>query len=121
MREHEAALARDGRAACGCRPAEVPARVAALAKEVRELKKQLSAAPRSGGVTAEQLLADAGEVGGVRVVVAEVPGADANAMRQLIDQLRKTASPVAVLLGSGGRRQGDARGRHQPRPASSAA
>ena len=48
--------------------------------------------------------------------MAEAPGADADAMRQLIDQLRKTASPVAVLLG-GRRRQGDARGRHQPRSA----
>ena len=33
-------------------------------------------------------------------VVAETPGADANLMRQLIDQMRKTASPVAVLLAS---------------------
>ena len=51
-------------------------------------------------ITAERLLADAREIGGVRVVVAPTPEADANAMRQLIDQLRKTASPVAVLLGS---------------------
>jgi alanyl-tRNA synthetase len=82
--------------------AEVPHRVAALAKEVRELKKQLSSAPKTGGVTAENLLASATEQGGVKVVVAEAPEADANQMRQLIDQLRKTVSPVAVLLGSAG-------------------
>ncbi len=81
---------------------EIPHRVAALAKEVRELKKQLSSAPKAGGVTAEKLLGEAVEQGGVRVVVAEAPQADANQMRQLIDQLRKTASPVAVLLGSAG-------------------
>ena len=40
----------------------------------------------------------------MRVVVAEVPGADADAMRQLIDQLRKKASPMAVLLGQPRRR-----------------
>ncbi|MBI3838293.1 MAG: alanine--tRNA ligase [Planctomycetia bacterium] len=81
-------------------PGEVPARVAALTKELRDLKKQLSSAPRAGEVTAEKLLSGASEVGGVRIVVSEAPGADANAMRQLIDQLRKTAAPVAVLLGS---------------------
>jgi alanyl-tRNA synthetase len=82
-------------------PAEVPARVAAVVKELRDLKKQMSNAPRPGGVTADKLLAEAERVGDVRVVVSVAPGADAGAMRQLIDQLRKTASPVAVLLGSG--------------------
>jgi alanyl-tRNA synthetase len=81
-------------------PAEVPRRVAALAKELRDLRKQAASAPRAGGVTADSLLADAAEVGGVKIVVAEVPNADAGAMRHLIDQLRKTAGPVAVLLGS---------------------
>jgi len=79
--------------------AEVPHRVAALVKEVKDLKKHKSAAGPSG-VTSEKLLEGAKEQGGVRVVVAEAPGADANGMRQLIDQLRKTASPVAVLLGA---------------------
>ena len=80
-------------------PAEVPARVAAMVKELRELKKHSS--PKGAGeVSAEKLLAEAADVGGVRVVVAEAPGADAGMMRQLIDQLRKQASPIAVLLGS---------------------
>ena len=80
-------------------PAEVPHRVAALVKELRELKKH-AASKGSSEVSAEKLLAEAAEIGGVRVVVAEAPGADANTMRQLIDQLRKQASPIAVLLGS---------------------
>jgi alanyl-tRNA synthetase len=101
VRKHEAAL-HETAAILRVPPAEVPARVAALAKEVRELKKQMTAAPRPGAVTAEALLADAAQQGDVKVVVAEAPGADANAMRQLIDQLRKAASPVAVLLGSAG-------------------
>lgn len=79
---------------------EVPARVAAMAKEIRDLKKQLSSSGKSGEVSADQLLAGAVDVKGTRVIVAEAPGADAGVMRQLIDQLRKTASPVAVLLGS---------------------
>ncbi len=99
MRKNEAALA-DTAALLRVPPAEVPQRVAALAKELRELKKQLASAPRAGAITAERLLASAVDAGGVKVVVAEAPDADANLMRQLIDQLRKTASPVAVLLGS---------------------
>jgi alanyl-tRNA synthetase len=101
VRQQEAALAETA-SLLRIPPSDVPERVAALAKELRDLKKQLASAPRAGGVTAEKLLAGAAEVGGVKVVVSEAPGADAGVMRQLIDQLRKTASPVAVLLGSGG-------------------
>ncbi|MEX2114820.1 MAG: alanine--tRNA ligase-related protein, partial [Pirellulales bacterium] len=99
VREHEAALAETA-ALLRVPATEVPRRVAALAKELRDLKKQAAAAPRAGGVTAEALLAEATDVGGVKIVVAEVPDGDAGTMRQLIDQLRKTAGTVAVLLGS---------------------
>jgi alanyl-tRNA synthetase len=99
VRQQEAALAETA-ALLRVPASEVPARVASLVKEVRELKKQHASAPRAGGVTAETLLAGASEQAGVKIVVAEAPGADAGAMRQLIDQLRKAASPVAVLLGS---------------------
>jgi alanyl-tRNA synthetase len=100
VRDHERALSETA-ALLRVPVAEVPARVAALAKELRDLKKQVSAAPRAGGVTADTLLANAVEMAGVKVVVAEAPGGDAGTMRQLIDQLRKTVSPVAVLLGAG--------------------
>jgi alanyl-tRNA synthetase len=99
MRAAEATLAETA-ALLKIPPAEVPHRVAALAKEVRDLKKQAASAPRAGGITAETLLAEAISTGGVKVIVAQAPDADAGAMRQWIDQLRKTASPVAVLLGS---------------------
>lgn len=99
IRQHEAAL-HETAMALRAPIAEVPQRVAALVKEVRELKKQLAHSGKSGEVSADQLLADAVEVNGARVIVAEAPGADAGVMRQLIDQLRRKASPVAVLLGS---------------------
>ena len=79
--------------------ADVPQRLAALVKELKDLKKAKPAAA-AAGVTPEELLAAAAEVGGVRVVVADMQGGDANAMRQAIDQLRRKASPIAVLLGS---------------------
>jgi alanyl-tRNA synthetase len=79
---------------------EVPDRVAALAKEVRELKKQLAAGARQGAVSTEQLLEAATDLAGVKVVVAEVPGANSGVLREHIDQLRRKASPIAVLLAS---------------------
>jgi alanyl-tRNA synthetase len=79
--------------------AEVPQRLAAVLKELRELKKAKPAAAVAG-VTPEALLAAAAEVGGARVVVADMQGGDAAAMRQAIDLLRRKASPIAVLLGS---------------------
>jgi len=79
--------------------ADVPQRLATVVKELKELKKA-KPATAAAGVTPEALLAGAVEVGGARVVVADMQGGDANAMRQAIDQLRRKASPIAVLLGS---------------------
>jgi alanyl-tRNA synthetase len=78
---------------------EVPHRLAAVVKELRDLKKARPAAA-PGGVTPDDLLAAALDVGGTRVVVADMQGGDAGAMRQCIDQLRRKGSPIAVLLGS---------------------
>jgi alanyl-tRNA synthetase len=79
--------------------ADVPQRLATVVKELKELKKAKPAAA-AAGVTPETLLAAAVDVGGARVVVADMQGGDAGAMRQAIDQLRRKASPIAVLLGS---------------------
>jgi alanyl-tRNA synthetase len=78
---------------------EVADRVASLAKEVRQLKKQQSAAPK-GGQSLDQMIAEAADVGGVKVIVAEVPTAGPQVLRQMIDQLRKKVSPVAVFFAS---------------------
>ena len=63
---------------------------------MRQLKKQAAAGPRSG-LSVDQMIAAAADVGGVKVVIAEVPGGP-NELRQMIDQLRRKAAPVAVLL-----------------------
>jgi len=76
---------------------ELPHRLGAVVKELRDLKK---AKPAAAGASPDDLLAHAIDVGGTRVVVAEATGSDAGAMRQCIDQLRRKASPIAVLLGA---------------------
>jgi len=79
--------------------AELPHRLAALAKELKDLKKSKPAAAATA-LSVEELLAAAPEVAGARIVVADARGGDAAAMRHCIDQLRRKASPIAVFLGS---------------------
>jgi alanyl-tRNA synthetase len=76
---------------------ELSHRLTAVVKELRDLKKAKPAAA-AAGTSPDDLLARAVDVGGTRVVVAEAKGCDAGAMRQCIDQLRRKASPIAVLL-----------------------
>jgi alanyl-tRNA synthetase len=98
VQRNEAALSRAA-VALRIRPEELPERVEAMAKEIKQLRKQLASGPKAGGVSVEQLIAGAVDVGGTRVVVAEVPEAGPNDLRQLIDQLRRKSAPVAVMLG----------------------
>jgi alanyl-tRNA synthetase len=79
---------------------DVPTRVAALLKDAVSLRQQAAAGPDEDAISADALLEAAVEVDGVKVIVAEAPGASPNVMRQLIDQLRKKAAPVAILLAS---------------------
>ncbi|MHB8903075.1 MAG: DHHA1 domain-containing protein, partial [Thermoguttaceae bacterium] len=83
--------------------AELPGRIEAMAKELRELKKKAGGAA-SDPLSIGKLLDDAVTVAGVKVIAAEVPGANPNVLRQLIDQLRRKVSPVAAMLAS---KQGD--------------
>lgn len=85
-------------------PLAVPQRITALQGEVASFEKQLAERSAAGPLSGETLLESAEQVGGVTVVVTEVPGVDGNLMRQLIDQVRVKAAPSAVLLAS---RQGD--------------
>jgi alanyl-tRNA synthetase len=78
---------------------DLPDRVEALAKQVRELQKKAAALPKAGAGI-EQLVSNAVEIAGVKIVAADVPGGTPQSMRDLIDQLRRKVAPVAVLLGA---------------------
>ena len=98
FRQAEGVLA-ESAAALKVPAAELPARLAGVVKELKELKK--SKAPAAGAtLSTDELLAAAATIDGTRIVVADARGSDAAAMRQCIDQLRRKASPIAVLLGS---------------------
>jgi alanyl-tRNA synthetase len=78
---------------------ELPDRVENLAKQIKQLQKQAASGPKADGVGVDQLIASATEVAGVKIVAAEVPGGTPQSFRELIDQLRRKAAPIAVLLG----------------------
>ena len=79
---------------------EVPDRIRGLLAEVAALREQLAAREEVGAISAADLLARAEVVKGIKVVIADLPLSNSNLMRQLIDQIRKTASPCAIFLAS---------------------
>jgi alanyl-tRNA synthetase len=81
-------------------PLEVPQRLAAIQADVAALEQQLAERSAAGPLSGETLLKSAEQVGDVAVIVAEVPGVEANLMRQLIDQVRGKTASSAVLLAS---------------------
>jgi alanyl-tRNA synthetase len=110
VRQSEAALSQTA-AVLRVPASEVPDRVEALVKEIRQLKKRVTAVgdisqtlpsvgqAARGADPVEALLSNATDLGGTKVVVEELrSGVAASAMRQLIDQLRRKAAPVAVML-----------------------
>jgi len=81
-------------------PAEAPARVAKLIEQQRELERELEktrAQMRRGG--SSDPLQQAREIGGVKVVAAEIEGANPKELRQLVDELKQRIGSGIVLLG----------------------
>jgi alanyl-tRNA synthetase len=87
-----AALVRGGRDDVDDKVREIIDRARRLEKEVQQLKAKLASG--QGG----DLAAQATEVGGIRVLAAQIDGADAKALRSAVDDLKaKLGSSVIVL------------------------
>ncbi|MEX2315738.1 MAG: alanine--tRNA ligase [Pirellulales bacterium] len=83
---------------------DVPQRLTALKADIESMQRQLRERASAGPLSGQQLLEQAEQIGEVTVIVAELPGVEANLMRQLIDQVRAKTASSAVLLAS---RQGE--------------
>jgi alanyl-tRNA synthetase len=81
-------------------PLDVPERLVALRKEAAQREAQIRQRVAAGPLTAAALLRDADQSSDVTLVIAEAPGAGASVLRQLVDDIRKTSAPAAVLLAS---------------------
>jgi alanyl-tRNA synthetase len=89
-------------------PAEVPARVAALLEHVRALEREVTALKsKLASSQGDDLAARAVDVGGVKVLAAVLPGADAKTLRETLDQLKNKLKSAAIVLAvvDGGRVQ----------------
>ncbi len=89
---------REGARTLNVTPFDVPERVSQVLAENAALQEQVRQLSEQGLVTADTLLDSARSCSGVVVIVSETPGANANMMRQLIDQVRKRTDASAILL-----------------------
>jgi alanyl-tRNA synthetase len=80
-------------------PAEVPGRVGHLLDQMRALEKEVDALKsKLASSQGDELLAQAVDVGGVKVVAALMQGADAKALRETMDKLKDKLKSAAIVL-----------------------
>jgi alanyl-tRNA synthetase len=80
-------------------PAETPARVEQLMEQLRALEKELAAAKgKLASAQGDELLARAVDVKGLKVLAAQLDGADAKALRETLDKLKDKLKSAAIVL-----------------------
>ncbi|MGD1700180.1 alanine--tRNA ligase [Dapis sp. BLCC M229] len=84
------------------KPEELSERVSNLQQELKESQKQLEVLKGELAVAkSDQLLGDAETVGEFQILVAEMPGVDAEALKTAAERLQQKLGESAVVLGSG--------------------
>jgi alanyl-tRNA synthetase len=80
-------------------PAEVPARLAQVLEHVRSLEKELAAVKgRLASSQGDELVLQALDVKGLKVLAAKLDGADAKALRETLDKLKDKLKTAAIVL-----------------------
>jgi alanyl-tRNA synthetase len=80
-------------------PAELPARLTQVLDQVRSLEKELAAAKgKLASSQGDELLAQAVDVAGIKVLAARLDGADAKALRDTLDKLKDKLKSAAIVL-----------------------
>jgi len=89
-------------------PSEVPARVQATLDQMRALEKEIAALKgRLASSQGDELMAQAVDVNGMKVLAARLDGADAKTLRETMDKLKDKLKSAAIVLAAvdGGRVQ----------------
>ena len=82
-------------------PAEVPARLAQVLDQVKALEKELAALKgKLASSQGDELVAKAIDVKGLKVLAAQLDGADAKALRETLDKLKDKLKSAAIVLGT---------------------
>ena len=80
-------------------PAELPGRVAAVVDQVRALEKEVAALKgKLASAQGDELLAQAVQVKGLKVLAATLAGADAKTLRETLDKLKDKLKTAAIVL-----------------------
>ena len=80
-------------------PAEVPARVQGVLEQLRALDREIAALKgRLASTQGDALLAQAVDVGGLKVLAATLEGADAKTLRETLDKLKDKLKSAAIVL-----------------------
>jgi alanyl-tRNA synthetase len=80
-------------------PSEVPARVGALLEQLREAEKEMTALKgRLASAQGDELLSQAVDLNGVKVLAAMLQGADAKALRDTMDKLKDKLKTAVIVL-----------------------
>ncbi|MBI1887044.1 MAG: alanine--tRNA ligase [Nitrosomonadales bacterium] len=82
-------------------PQEASARVAQILDNVKSLEKELAALKsKLASAQGDELLAQAQDINGVKVLAARLDGADAKALRETLDKLKDKLHSAAIVLAS---------------------
>jgi len=82
-------------------PVEVPARLAGTLEQLRSLEREVGALKgRLASAQGDELLAQAVDVKGVKVLAARLDGADAKALRDTLDKLKDKLKSAVIVLAS---------------------
>jgi alanyl-tRNA synthetase len=80
-------------------PAEVPARLNQVLEQVRSLEKELAAVKgKLASSQGDELLLQAVDVKGLKVLAAKLDGVDAKALRETLDKLKDKLKTAAIVL-----------------------
>ena len=80
-------------------PAELQKRVAQVLEQVRSLEKEVATLKaRLAAAQGDELLAQAVDVKGLKVLAATLDGADAKALRETMDKLKDKLKSAAIVL-----------------------
>jgi alanyl-tRNA synthetase len=78
---------------------EVSEKIAGLLREREQLEQQIAAAATQTGPSADELIGNAEQLANdVRLIVQELPPVSPTMLRQLVDEIRSKAKPVAVFF-----------------------
>ncbi|MFY9810083.1 alanine--tRNA ligase [Aquabacterium sp.] len=80
-------------------PHEVPARVAAAQEQIRALEKEIAALKgKLASSQGDELMTQAADIKGVKVLAATLEGADAKTLRETMDKLKDKLKTAVIVL-----------------------